>query len=140
MIDDSTKERRSKRTKNLQRAKEMRHKPVATEDLFWSFVRNRQLGGFKFKRQVLIEPYIADFVCIERNLIIELDGALHADRREYDAARDAFLKSQGYEVLRFTNEEFAGDVTTILRTIEHILSTPSPRPLPRRGRGRAPSL
>jgi very-short-patch-repair endonuclease len=111
----------------------MRHYPVSTEDLFWSFVRNRQLGGHKFKRQVLIDPYIADFVCAKGMLIVELDGPLHARRADYDAARDAYLQAQGYDVLRFTNEDFAGDVTRVLKTIEHALATPSPRPSPPKG-------
>ena len=114
----------------------MRHKPVSTEDLFWSCVRNRQLGGYKFKRQVLIDPYIVDFVCLEQKLIVELDGALHKERKNYDLARDAYLKSQGYDVMRVANKDFGDDITLILKTIEHALGTPSPRPLPRRGRGR----
>ena len=137
MVQDSTKERRASRATNRSRAKEMRHKPVSTEDLFWSFVRNRQLGGHKFKRQVLIDPYIADFVCLKRKLVVELDGALHQDQKSYDETRDAYLRAQGYDVLRFTNEDFAGDITLVLKTIEHALTAPSPRPLPRRGRGRS---
>jgi very-short-patch-repair endonuclease len=111
----------------------MRHSPVSTEDLFWSFVRNRQLGGHKFKRQVLIDPYIADFVCAKGKLIVELDGPRHAVRKDYDVARNAFLRAQGYDVLRFTNEDFAGDITLVLKTIEHALATPSPLPSPPKG-------
>ncbi len=135
LVGEATKERRLSRATNRNRAKQMRHKPVSTEDYFWSCVRNRQLNGHKFRRQVLIDPYIADFVCVERMLIVELDGPLHKDRKGYDATRDAYLRAEGYDVMRFTNEEFAGNVATILRTIEHALDTPSPRPLPRRGRG-----
>ncbi|MEI9887060.1 MAG: DUF559 domain-containing protein [Rhizomicrobium sp.] len=137
MVGEATKEHRLCRATNRSRAKEMRHQAVSTEKLFWSFVRNRQLGGHKFKRQVPIGPYIADFVCLERKLIVELDGPLHTDRKGYDAARDSHLRAQGYDVMRFVNEEFAGNVSVILRTIEHALGTPSPRPLPRRGRGRS---
>jgi very-short-patch-repair endonuclease len=131
LVTDSKKEQRKSQTLNRSRAREMRRKPVSTEDLFWSYVRNRKLGGHKFKRQFLIEPFIADFVCVEKMLVVELDGALHADRKEYDADRDRFFESQGYEVMRFSNEAFAGDVSTILKTIELALGTPSPRPPPR---------
>jgi adenine-specific DNA-methyltransferase len=133
LVGEAPKERRLSRATSRSRAKEMRHKPVSTEKLFWSCARDRQLAGYKFKRQVPIGPFIADFVCVERKLIVELDGALHIDRKGYDAARDKFLESQGYEVLRFTNEDFAGDITLVLTTIEHALGPPSPRPSPPKG-------
>jgi very-short-patch-repair endonuclease len=108
---------------NRDRAKQMRHEPVAAEAIFWRFVRNRQLGGFKFRRQYPIGSYIADFVCVEEKLIVELDGALHEGRQAYDAKRDAYLWRQGYRVLRFQNEDFSGDVASTLRTIQHALET-----------------
>jgi len=108
----------------------MRHTPVATEKLFWSEVRNRKLAGFKFKRQVLIGPYIADFVCLEKKLVVELDGKLHDGRVTYDAVRDEFLREEGFRVLRFTNNEFLNDAGIVLATIRHELETPSPQPSP----------
>ena len=126
MVKESTKELRIARGGLEKRAKEMRHNPVATEKLFWSMVRNRQIGGFKFRRQVPIGSYIADFVCMERRLIVELDGPFHEGRERYDAARDAFLRGEGFRVMRFTNEDFAGDAAIVLRAIEHALGTPSP--------------
>jgi very-short-patch-repair endonuclease len=130
-------ERRSQAL-NRSRAREMRREPVATEELFWAEVRNRKLGGYKFKRQFLIDPYIVDFVCLERRLIVELDGALHKDRTVYDAARDTFLRGEDYRVLRFPNEEVTGGIGTVLSTILHELGAPSPQPSPpqKRGRGR----
>ena len=131
-----TPRRRSERTSqatNRSRARDMRHTPVATEKLFWSEVRNRKLGGFKFKRQVLIGPYIVDFVCQEKKLVVELDGKLHDGRVAYDAARDEFLKRQGFRVLRFQNNEFLNDAGIVLATIQHELETPSPNPLPQIG-------
>jgi len=109
----------------------MRHVPVAAEKLFWNEVRNRKLGGFKFKRQYLIGRYIVDFICVEKKLIVELDGALHAHRPAYDMERDEFLEGQGYQVMRFRNEEFAGDIALVMITIRNALETPSPCPLPR---------
>jgi very-short-patch-repair endonuclease len=111
---------------NRDRAKDMRHDPVLTEKLFWTHLRNRQLGGFKFRRQVPIGPYIADFVCAERMLIIELDGRLHQGRKDYDAQRDEYLIRLGYRVWRFSNAEASADLPTILQSILHLLRTPSP--------------
>jgi very-short-patch-repair endonuclease len=113
----------------------MRRKPVVTEKLFWSEVRDRKLGGFKFKRQYLIGPYIADFVCVEKKLIVELDGKLHDERVGYDDARDTFLERQGFRVMRFKNDEFLKDVGIVLATIRHELESPSPRPSPPLGGG-----
>lgn len=70
----------------------------------WLSLRDRRLGGFKFVRQETIGPYIADFVCRERNIIIEVDGGQHADSAT-DRTRDAYLKSEGYQVLRFWNND-----------------------------------
>jgi len=108
----------------------MRHEPVQTEEIFWGIVRNRQIGGYKFKRQVPIGPFIADFVCVERKLIVELDGPFH--RAGHDAERDAFLEVQGFSVLRIKNEEFAGDASGVIAMILHELES---LPRPRRGRG-----
>jgi len=84
-------------------------------------LRGRQLCGFKFRRQHPVDRYIADFLCLEAKLIIELDGGQHAERVEYDAARTAVLEACGYRVLRFWNhqvlEEFEGVVETILREL-----------------------
>ncbi|HEY1708852.1 MAG TPA: DUF559 domain-containing protein [Rhizomicrobium sp.] len=121
MVTEATKERRIARGTLESRAKEMRHRPVAMEKLFWAQVRNRQLGGFKFRRQVPVGPYIADFVCVECRLIVELDGPLHPGRENYDTARDRYLEREGLRVMRFTNEDFAGDFHNVLRAIERAL-------------------
>jgi very-short-patch-repair endonuclease len=129
MVGEITDKKREALAVNRSRAQQMRHTPVSTEKLFWSEVRNRKLGGFKFKRQVLIGPYIADFVCLEQKLIVELDGPLHANRATYDAARDEFLEKAGYRVLRFSNSDIGDDFGTILaivlRTLQGV-DTPSP--------------
>ena len=109
----------------------MRRAPVAAEKLFWNEVRDRELGGFKFKRQYLIGRYIVDFICVEQKLVVELDGALHALRPAYDMERDEFLAGQGYRVIRFRNEEFADDIALAMSAIRNALETPSPCPLPR---------
>ena len=105
----------------------MRHNAAAMEKLFWAKLRDRRLGGYKFRRQYLIGPYIADFVCTERKLIIELDGPLHADQVDCDRRRDAYLRKQGYRVMRLKNSELSeADLARILRA----LASPSPRPSP----------
>lgn len=68
----------------------------------WLALRDRRLGGFKFVRQETIGPYIADFVCRDRKLIVELDGGQHSENNG-DRIRDAFLAAEGYKVLRFWN-------------------------------------
>ena len=128
MVGPGTETKRQARQPNRQRAKRMRHEPVTMEALFWSPVRNRKLGGYKFKRQHPIEGYIADFVCLERKLIVELDGPFHAARKGYDAARDARLNSLGYRILRFTNEDLAGDPAVTLHIVRHALDTATPSP------------
>jgi very-short-patch-repair endonuclease len=136
MVKADTEQKRSALSENRKRARAMRHASVLTEELFWSIARNRQLGGVKFKRQVPIGPYIADFLCAERRLIIELDGPFHNVVR--DKKRDDYLAMQGYFTLRFSNKETTGDLATvraiILNTL-HAAPPPHPSPLPRRGRG-----
>ena len=130
MVKSVTEVERKSRTLNRSRAKEMRRKPVAAEKLFWNEVRDRKLAGHKFRRQYLIGRYIVDFVCVEKKLIVELDGAPHATRGEYDRDRDEFLESQGYRVMRFRNEAFADDIALVMITIRNVLDTPSPQPSP----------
>src|SRR5690348_16920195 len=108
MVTAGTVRKRRALDVNRDRAREMRHDPVACEKLFWSLVRNRKLANFKFRRQAPIGPYIADFVCAERQFVVELDGDLHD--AGYDARRDAYLAQQGYRVLRLRNEDFIADV------------------------------
>ena len=126
MVTQAKRSERQSRTRNRLFAREMRHAPVNVEELFWSYVRNRQLGGYKFKRQYLVGPYIADFVCLEKRLIVELDGPHHEAQAGYDAGRDAFLREQGFRVMRFTNDETAGDLADVLAIVLQALRAPSP--------------
>ncbi|MCA0423067.1 MAG: DUF559 domain-containing protein [Proteobacteria bacterium] len=107
------------RTKNHEaaaRSQELRRAETASEARLWSQLRGRRLGGFKFVRQSSIEPYFADFLCRERKLIVEVDGVQH-ERSEHDARRDAFLKTQGYRVMRFTNARIGDDLDGVCREI-----------------------
>jgi very-short-patch-repair endonuclease len=113
------------RNRNFARA--MRHQPTECEKKFWWMVRNRTLGGHKFKRQVLIGNYIADFMCVERLLIVELDGSQHAKRKSYDEKRDTFLKSQGYRVIRVWDSDFLENPDGVMEMVFRALETaPSP--------------
>jgi len=106
----------------------MRRQPSAIENEFWQQVRDRKLGGFKFRRQVLIGPYIADFVCAEKKVVVELDGPLHD--AAYDARRHAYMRAQGYEILRIKNDDAGWDFAAVLVTVREALRAPSPNPLP----------
>jgi very-short-patch-repair endonuclease len=128
MVTEKTVDQRKAQTVNRERARTMRISPVPMEQLFWSEVRNRKLGGYKFKRQHLIGRCIVDFVCTDRKVVVELDGPFHADRAEYDARRDGFLQSQGYRVLRFSNTQAADDIGIVPLTVKHALDTGAPSP------------
>lgn len=84
-------------------AKRMRREPVVYERKLWALLRDRRLDGLKFRRQVVIGPYVADFVCLRHRLIVEADGPFHDAAR--DAVRDAWLATQGFRVLRFQNQQ-----------------------------------
>ena len=108
----------------------MRHEPVVAEKLFWAKLRDRRLGGYKFRRQYLIGPDIVDFVCAERKLVVELEGPFHADAIGYDRKRDGYLRKQGYRVMRLKNSELS---EADLAKIQRALASPSPQPSPPMG-------
>ncbi len=88
-----------------QRARELRRPQTPAEARLWKVLRNRQLSGYKFRRQHTIGRFIVDFYCAEASLVVEIDGDSHAEQIEYDANRTAWLAEQGYRVLRFTNRD-----------------------------------
>ncbi len=97
------------------------------EQLLWAMVRNRRLEGAKFRRQHSLGKYIVDFVCLERSLIIELDGEYHDYIVEEDLERQEYLKAQGFVVLRFWNEDVLNDAEAVARGIVNALKAdPSP--------------
>lgn len=102
------------------RARQMRFDATDPETIFWSHVRNRLLNGHKFRRQVPIGPYIVDFVCAGRKLIVELDGFQHAENRR-DEHRDRYLSSLGSRILRFWNQEVYADVNQVLVHVVEVL-------------------
>ena len=90
---------------NRDRARYLRTNMTDTERFVWQRIRRCQLGGFKFRRQHPLGSFIVDFVCLERKLVLELDGGQHAERAEYDARRTAWLAERGYRVFRVWNFE-----------------------------------
>jgi very-short-patch-repair endonuclease len=123
---------------SLDQAKALRNKMTEAERRLWYWLRAHRLADHKFKRQVPIGSYIVDFACLGRKLVVEVDGGQHADSLS-DKRRDAWLKTQGFEVLRFWNSDVLknteGVLALILEALEH---RPSPGALrapsfPRRG-------
>ena len=85
------------------------------------------MAGYKFRHQVVIEPYIVDFMCLKARLIVEADGGQHLEQLDSDTKRTIFLESLGYEVIRFWNHEILGNTETVLEQIHsHLIEAPSP--------------
>jgi len=110
-----------------ERARELRKKQTPAEQVLWEMLRDRQLLGFKFRRQHQVGDYILDFYCHEAKLSVELDGAVHEQRVEKDAKRDAYLKSQEIQVLRISNDTLLKETTSALEQIADLLPSPSGR-------------
>ncbi len=116
----------------LNNAKTLRSKQTEAEQRLWYHLRAHRFLGLKFKRQKPMGRYIVDFVCLEQRLIIEIDGGQHSEQVDYDQDRDAWLRSQGYTVLRFWNNDVMQQLESVL---EQIRCTLSPGPSPTSGRG-----
>ena len=118
-----------------ERAKQMRSEPTPAEHRLWQLLRAKRLAGFKFKRQLQIDGSIVDFVCLSQRLIVEADGGQHNESK-YDEKRDAYLKAQGFRILRFWNDDIFNNEEGVLTSILNALEHPSPQPLSRsRGEG-----
>ena len=120
----------------ISRARHMRRQSTDAERLLWAKLRNRRMMNCKFRRQFPIGRYIVDFVCRQHNLVIEVDGGQHSDRQDYDSARTEWLKSQGFDVLRYWNNEVLTELDSVLESIGNELKkrgasySPSPQPSP----------
>lgn len=120
----------------LARAREMRRNPTPTEAAVWRILRARQFESVKFARQVVIAPYIADFVARSCKLVIEIDGDTHALCERKDARRTAWLERLGYQVIRFTNHEVGSNLEGVAHAISVALAAlPLTQPSPLRGEG-----
>jgi very-short-patch-repair endonuclease len=94
-------------------ARDLRARQTEAELLLWAVIRGRRLCGLKFRRQYPIKPFIADFVCIEKKLIIEIDGGYHDYVYAEDKSRQQKIESEGWDVVRFSNEDVLGDVEAV---------------------------
>ena len=112
-------------------ALEMRNKPTDAEKVLWQELSNKKLDGYKFRRQHIIGNYIADFICLKENIIIEVDGLIHQlpDNIASDKERSKWLRNEGFDVIRFTNDE-------VIFKLDKVLSLYLQNwQLPLRGRG-----
>lgn len=97
-------------------AKRLRRQETESEKLLWSRIRNRQIADSKFRRQWPIGEFIADFVCLEARLIVEVDGGQHANSR-HDRARSAALENLGYRVVRYWNNDVMQNIEGVLESL-----------------------
>jgi len=112
---------RGRNEKSVSIARRLRANQTDAETVLWNRIRNRQIDGQKFARQVPILGYICDFVCREQRLIIEVDGGQHNESTA-DVIRDRRLAEEGYRVLRFWNNDVLGNIEGVLMTIQAELS------------------
>ena len=121
-----TDRRQTPTRKSTSRARELRKNQTLYEATLWQLLRDRQLEGFKFRRQVPIGPYYADFCCPIAKLVVELDGQSHDDREEYDALRDATHKSDNWRTIRISNRDLTTNPEGVWLSIETLLEENQP--------------
>ncbi|MBV9882697.1 MAG: DUF559 domain-containing protein [Sphingomonadaceae bacterium] len=114
----------------LERARDMRREMTPQEEILWAHLRARRMEGFKFRRQMWLRGFVADFACPDAQLVVEADGSQHADDAAYDAARAAAFARMGWQTLRFWNNEINEDLDGVLTAIRAALPSPSPPAAP----------
>lgn len=103
--------------KQLENAKELRREMTPAEKILWKHLKANQLNGLHFRRQQIVYGYFADFYCHQHELIVEVDGGIHEFQQDYDAEREEYLKSLGFRIIRFSNEEIDKDLKGVLEKI-----------------------
>lgn len=113
-----------------EKAQEMRNNPTEAEKMLWNVLSNKGLEDNKFRRQHIIGEYIVDFVCLEKRLIIEVDGSIHnlPEQIEHDIHRTEWLKSKGFKIIRFSNNQVLSDIFNTIENIRIELSIKSVAP------------
>jgi len=111
-------------------ARRLRRDASEAEKVLWRVLRGRNLNGLKFRRQHPMGNYVADFVCFEKHLIVEVDGGHHAVETRRDEKRDAWFRKEGFQVLRFWNYEVLTNREGVVQVILERCKEPSPYPLP----------
>ncbi len=109
-----------------QAAEQLRDNMTAAEQVLWEAIREKKLGGLRFRAQHPVGQFVLDFYCASCKLAIELDGSVHENRAEEDAARTAHLEAYGYRVLRFQNNEVLTDLASVLTRILNAAREESP--------------
>jgi very-short-patch-repair endonuclease len=117
---------------NKQIVRQSRRHPTSAEYVLWEYLSRKRLQGSKFRRQVPIGPYIADFCCFKKRLIIEVDGRHHNLQKVPDENRTAYLLTLGFRVLRFSNDLVLNDIGRVLKTIKDFDPSPSKERVPER--------
>lgn len=109
----------------LKNARDLRQAQTDAENHLWFYIRNRRLGGYKFKRQYPLAPYILDFYCPEKRLAVELDGGQHFSEEglAQDAKRDRFVAQEGIQILRFDNRQMLLETEAVLERILAVLES-----------------
>ena len=102
-------------------ARKMRNRMTPAENALWQRLRKQQLG-VKFRRQHVIGPFVVDFACLSHRLVVELDGSVHEVGWEYDARRSDYIRTRGFEVIRFENDAIADHLDLIVQVIERKLA------------------
>ena len=108
---------RLRKAVSIEDARRLRRDSTPPELILWKHLRNRELGGLKFRRQVAMGPYVADFYCAEAGLVVEVDGRGHEQRAERDSARDEWVRSRGLRVVRVSAADVSSDLDAVLRLI-----------------------
>jgi len=111
---------------SLERARELRRFSTEAEKRLWQALRARRLAGAKFRRQVWLSGYVADFYCPEARLVVEADGGQHDQQRDYDARRSQALEQEGFRVIRFWNNDVIDNLDGVLAAISRALTLPPP--------------
>ncbi|MCD6531236.1 DUF559 domain-containing protein [bacterium] len=101
----------------IELARKLRKRMTPSEKILWAVSRNRGLMGYKFRRQQPIGRYVVDFVCLEANLVVEIDGSIHDNTKEYDDEKNKFLNAAGFDVLRLSSELVEKDLDTAVQKI-----------------------
>ncbi len=101
-------------------ARNLRKEMTPAEEKIWHLIRNGQVNGRKFRRQQVIDGFVVDFFCSELKLIIEIDGDIHAFKKEYDSAREEHLRTQGFAVVRFTNNQIFEELETVKNALHEV--------------------
>ena len=97
----------------VSKSRHLRKTATPAENILWEEIRNRKLGGLKFRRQYPVLGFILDFYCAEKSLGIELDGSIHVTQKEYDEWREKLIQEKGIRIVRFSNQEIVENLEDV---------------------------